>query len=49
MTRFDHIKLDSLAESNNQVLKGLFNTVYEAVNQTFHLLCLFVDRFEVQL
>ena len=33
MTRFDHIKLDSLAESNNQVLKGLFNTVYEAVNQ----------------
>ena len=34
MTRFDHIKLDSLAESNNQVLKGLFNTVYEAVNQT---------------
>jgi len=33
MTRFDYVKLDSLSESNNQVLKGLFNTVYEVVSQ----------------
>ena len=34
MTRFDTIRLNSFLESNNQVIKGLFNTVYETVNHT---------------